>query len=135
MTHESIREKYQQVVTINGEGGNLECFDKDGNKLNLDLDVVPSKSNAEIKLEQDREKEILLTTLIITLPNGLRFYADPQSRTDISSTIIEAQNQNATDEMTTQWKTPDGIKAVTLKDLKDANALALNEKAKIIGVN
>lgn len=85
--------------------------------------------------EYQPSKEELLNNLIVTLPNTLRFYADPQSRTDIAATIIEAQNQNATDEMTTNWKTPDGVKAVTLKDLKDANALALNEKAKIIGVS
>lgn len=110
--------------------GYIECPDDIAGGATYDGQKFVNPSIPEYQPSKDE----LLNSLVVTLSNGLRFYADPQSRTDIAATIIEAQNQNATDEMTTNWKTPDGVKLVTLKDLKDANALALNEKAKIIGV-
>ena len=78
-------------------------------------------------------KEEQLNTLIVTV-NAKRFYADPESRTDIVATIIEAQDQGATNDSVTPWKTPDGVMSVTLAELKEASKLALEAKAGLIGV-
>lgn len=47
MTHDAIRETYPSAVKILGVYPNLECYDADGNKLNLDLSAVSSKSTEE----------------------------------------------------------------------------------------
>lgn len=80
-------------------------------------------------------KEELLNVLIVTISTGKRFYADAESRTDLLSAILEAQNQGATDASVSNWKTPDGIVSVNLAELKEASKKALEAKAGIIGVS
>ena len=80
-------------------------------------------------------KEEQLSTLIVTISSSKRFYADAESRTDLLSAIIEAQEQGATDASVSNWKTPDGVMAVTLAELKEASKKALETKAGLIGVS
>ena len=85
--------------------------------------------------EAAQRKEDKLRNLIVINKIGKRFYADPEARTDITAVIIQATEQGATNEAVLTWKTPDGIRDVTLAELKEANKLALEAKAKIIGVD
>lgn len=78
-------------------------------------------------------KEEKLNTLIVTV-NNKNFYADPDSRVDIMTTIMVAESQGSTDTAETNWKTPDGIISVTLLELRQANQKAIEAKAGIIGV-
>lgn len=71
---------------------------------------------------------------ITELPNGLRFYTDEKSLLDLMIADRQAELLGATNEDSTEWKTVEGIKAVTIKDIRDAIALRLNNKAKIVGV-
>lgn len=80
-------------------------------------------------------KQWKLDNIIVTLDdNETRFYANSQSRSDISDAISLAEDMGATAESTTTWKTPDGFKTVTLAQLKQAKRLGLEAKASIIGV-
>ena len=80
-------------------------------------------------------KQWKLDNIIVTLDdNETRFYANSQSRSDISDAISLAEEMGATSESTTTWKTPDGFKTVTLSQLKQAKRLGLEAKASIIGV-
>ena len=79
-------------------------------------------------------KNYKLDNIIATLQDGIKFYGNSASRSDISDAIEIAKEQGATDQDTVLWKTVDGIKEVTLLQLKTARKLALEEKANIIGV-
>lgn len=97
------------------------------------------KVNEAKRIEIDKQKASIskkenLESLIITTASGKRFYANPEARTDITAVIIEATEQGSTNEAISPWKTPDGIIDVTLAELKEANKLALEAKAKIIGI-
>ena len=94
-----------------------------------------SKKTTDIQTQiNSQNKQKQLNSLIVIVSTAKRFYADPESRTDIVSTLFEATSQGATDTSVTQWKTADGIMEVTLAELKEANKLALDAKAGIIGV-
>lgn len=82
---------------------------------------------------KEAQKNELLNAIIVTTTSGVRFYADPVSRTDISDAILEAQEIGASDIDTITWRTPDGLKTVTVADLKEARKLGLEEKARIVG--
>lgn len=79
-------------------------------------------------------KAYKLANIIVTLEDGTRFYANNESRTDISDAVSLALDMGATEEATIDWKTPDGIKTVTLAQLKLAKRAGLEAKARIIGV-
>lgn len=79
-------------------------------------------------------KAYRLDNIIVTLEDGMRFYANNESRTDMGDAVSLALDMGATEDATTQWKTPDGIKTVTLAQLKLAKRAGLEAKAKIIGV-
>lgn len=102
--------------------------DSEGN-ITTPIELVNQISKQLLPSKQEQ-----LNSLIVSISNNKRFYADPESRTDLMAVVIEAQRVNAANDYTIEWKTPDGIITVTLADLKEASALALTEKAKIIGV-
>lgn len=82
------------------------------------------------KLKQDK-----LERAIITVSSGVRFYADPESRTDLLNAWIVAKS-NGWDEdlsITKAWKTADGIKEINFLDLNEAITLGLDKKGKIVG--
>lgn len=71
---------------------------------------------------------------VTELSNGLRFHTDENSLLDLMIADRQAELLGATNEDMTEWKTVDGIKQVSIKDIRDAIALRLNNKAKIVGV-
>lgn len=75
-------------------------------------------------------KELDLTTL----PSGLRFYTDDKSMVDLLGADRQAERLGAVDEDTTDWKTPDGIKEVTIGDIRKAIDLRLERKGEAVGV-
>jgi len=75
------------------------------------------------------KKEILLDNIIVTVSTGHRFYADQKSRVDLQNAIAL---QDMWKGNTIPWKTPDGWIQATLEELKEAIALGLKEKEKII---
>lgn len=74
-------------------------------------------------------KTELLGNIIVTVTSGVRFYADDVSRNDLSNVLLLSN----VDTDTTMWKTPDGLKLVTVLDIKEALRLGLVEKGRIIG--
>lgn len=74
-------------------------------------------------------KAELLGNIIITTTSGIRFYADDISRNDLSNAIL----LSSVDTDTTMWKTPDGLKLVTVLDIREALRLGLEEKGRIVG--
>lgn len=81
-------------------------------------------------------KEEQLKNLEITeISNGLQFYTDDKSLLDLMSADREAEKLGATDADSTLWKTVDGIKQVTIADIRKAISTRLSNKAKIVGVS
>lgn len=74
-------------------------------------------------------KAELLSNIIVTTTSGIRFYADDTSRNDLSNAML----LSSADTDTTLWKTPDGVKLVTVLDIKEALRLGLEEKGRIVG--
>ena len=79
-------------------------------------------------------KEEQLNTLIVTTKNGHRIYADEKSCIDLVRAELKANRNNIPNDYTTLWKTADGWRDITIGDIKEANDLALDEKAKLIGM-
>ena len=83
-----------------------------------------------------KNKNIALQKInITTLPNGLKFYTDNNSLLDLLSADRPAERLGASDEDMTIWKTPDGLKQVRIKDIRDAISLRLSNTASVVGVN
>jgi len=83
-----------------------------------------------------RQKKDAIEAMTVTTSTGKTFYADPQSRLDISDAILAGTSAGIE---STMWKLAvpfDGEKIVevTLDELKEAQMMALREKAKIVGV-
>jgi len=73
-----------------------------------------------------------LNSLIVTTSSCVRFYADPTSRVDLSD-AINILLENGLDEYL--WKTADGIKMVSLAELREARMLGLQAKGEDVGIN
>ena len=89
-----------------------------------------------INKEEDAKqaiKEYRLKNIVVEV-DGIRFYADPESRADLSDAILEAQEAGLQDTYEQEWKTKDGIKNVTLAQIKTARRKGLEEKGNIVGV-
>lgn len=131
-TADSLQEEF---FSSNGKlyvNFNQEQFaDEEGTVMyKMETLEVDDKRNAPSIIKQWK-----LDNIIVTLEDGeTRFYANSQSRSDISDAISLAEEMGATSESTTTWKTPDGFKTVTLAQLKKAKRLGLEAKASIIGV-
>lgn len=121
----------QQQLTETLEDGTIQTF------WEMEAIEISHKKDAESTIKDYHEsiKKESLSNIIVTVASGKRFYADPESRADISDAILEAQEIGAEDADTTTWKTPDGLQAVTIADLKEARKLGLVEKGKIVGVS
>ena len=78
-------------------------------------------------------KEEQLNSLIVTISSGKRFYADPQSRTDLDGAVLHGYINNALDTLQEDWKTADGWQLVTFAEMKEASEMALKAKGKIVG--
>lgn len=76
-------------------------------------------------------KDYRLSTLTVTIDDKI-FYADPNSRADISEAVNVAEEEGLTE---TNWKCKNGIKTVTISELKKVRMLALQKKAEIIGIS
>lgn len=89
-----------------------------------------------LKAEADAQQQYELSNLKVTISSGKVFYADSESRTDLISAIDGA---NLRGETQAEWKLAEEyngfkITTVTLTEIREALALALEGKAKIIGV-
>lgn len=78
-------------------------------------------------------KEEQLNNLIVTTTSGKRFYADPQSRTDLDGAVLHGYINNALDTLQENWKTADGWQFVTFAEMKEASRKALEAKGQIVG--
>jgi hypothetical protein len=78
-------------------------------------------------------KEEQLNNLIVTITSGKRFYADPQSRTDLDGAVLHGYINNALDTLQENWKTADGWQLVTFAEMKEASRMALEAKGQIVG--
>ena len=68
----------------------------------------------------------------VTVTSGMEFYADPESRTDLSDAISIMREQGLTEY---QWKTTTGVQLVTLVDMIEARTLGLVAKGNLVGVS
>ncbi|WP_373002165.1 hypothetical protein [Sulfurimonas sp.] len=89
----------------------------------------------EVYSKDKGEKEIAINSMTVTTESNKTFYADPQSRNDISEAIGIAQYKNMTE---TSWKLAKGqeprIQIVTLDELEEVRYLALTKYGSIKGI-
>jgi hypothetical protein len=106
----------------------------------LQIDATESDVSRTIEKENkklnEQRKQSALAAIKVRTTTGKLFYGDEKSRVDISDAISLSAEYNVT---TTIWKLAeefDGSKlvVVTIDELKEARRLALEEKAKIIGI-
>ena len=86
--------------------------------------------------DQEAVKKDSLERIKVTTTSGKVFYGDPVSRTDLSDAIDLAAETGKTSVL---WKLAEPVSDsrivdVTVDELKEARMLALDAKAKIIGV-
>lgn len=86
-------------------------------------------------LEAKQVKADTLARLTVTTASGKVFYADTESRIDLQTAISSAETTGAT---STMWKLAEEfngtrIVEVTLDEIKEASAKALEEKGKLVG--
>lgn len=118
------------------EGFKEFTVDSDGNYSELEL----QDAMAKVKLEQEalaskQVKDDTLAKLTVTITSGKIFYADTESRIDLQSAIASAELTGA---ISTMWKLAEEfngarIVEVTLDEIKEASAKALEEKGKLVG--
>lgn len=95
-----------------------------------------AKFEAELELANStKRKEEALANLKVTV-NGKVFYADTDARIDIADAISTAEDKGI---QTTIWKLAEEYEgsryvSVTVDELKEAKYLALQAKAKLVGV-
>ena len=87
-------------------------------------------------IKANKDKKSTLDKLTVTIGNGKVFYADAASRADIADAINIGIDTGAT---TTTWKLAEPIGGsklvtVTMQELKEARALALQAKGAVVGV-
>lgn len=100
--------------------------------LTLDVDMVQFKaSDSKYADFKEVKKEEALKTIIVTISSGKEFYADSESRQDISDAISLSAEIGQTVAM---WKLPTGIEEVTVDELKEARMLGLSAKGSIVGI-
>jgi len=73
-----------------------------------------------------------ITRITVTTESGNVFYADPESRADLSDAIAIMTDQGLDKYL---WKTANGVLEVSIDDMIEARAKGLLEKGRIIGVN
>jgi len=77
-------------------------------------------------------KENEIKNIQVITSSGKTFYADPESRTDLSDAISIMTKENISEYM---WKTVNGFELVTIDEMIEARALGLKQKGTIIGVS
>jgi hypothetical protein len=82
------------------------------------------------------DKITALNTAVVEASNGMKFYADPTSRIDMSDAIAIALDEGLTE---TTWKLAEEyngskIQVVQLDTLKEARRLAIEYKGAVIGI-
>jgi ribosomal protein S4E len=102
--------------------------------MTVDIATIEAEATEQQYQEVKKQKIAELGRLIVTISTGKRFYADPESRTDLVSAAMETLENNIPDSYEIEWKTPDGIMNVTASEIREAKRKALEEKARIIGV-
>jgi len=97
-----------------------------------DIDTI-TRLEEEQALKKAKE-EALKALEITTISNGFRFYTDDKSVIDLMLARDTARDNNIPDEYTTEWKTVDGVKTVSIANIKEALSLRLTNKANAVGV-
>ena len=102
---------------------------------NFDIEIDEYLANSS--LYQGKVKTDTLDRLTVTTSSGKVFYADTDSRLDLQSAIDGASLKGLT---STYWKLVEEFEGnrvveVTLDEIREASALALEAKALIVGVN
>lgn len=104
------------------------------NEDNIITKEQMQKQEAEQKAQQlklDAFKGLDVTVI----KNGLRFHTDDKSMVDLMSADRSAERQGGTDESVVDWKTADGLKEVTIGNIREAIDTRLANKGNIVGVN
>ena len=117
------------------DGSYATYYNEDGT---IDTDKEAEATNAQLKLEADVIKKDTLGRLKVALLSDPAkvFYADTDARVDLQAAIDGAGLKGL---VVTMWKLAemyDGkrIIEVTLSEIREASALALEAKGKIVGV-
>jgi len=77
------------------------------------------------------KKKNAIKNIEVTTSTDKTFYADPESRTDLSDAISIMKEQNINEYL---WKTANGLMVVTLDEMIEARTLGLLKKGEIVGV-
>ena len=93
-----------------------------------EIDTYLANSDA-YKARCKKDKVEALKRLTVTTASGKEFFADSESRVDISSAIAVADRNSITEN---QWKLKTGWELVALDEMKEAEYLALTAKGQIV---
>lgn len=114
-------------------GEDQTCHFIDGQWVLNDIPAAPvvPPSPEELLLMEARQKSLELNSITVTTASGKTLDGNETARGDMVSAITIA---GFTGQTSTEWKLADNSVAnVTLDELKEALALALAEKGRIVG--
>lgn len=123
----------ENLLETKEDGSYYTYYNEDGTP---NLAKEQELADAQLKEEADIAKAEALKRLTVTTESGKVFYADTEARIDLQS-AIEASNLLGTTE--TMWKLAEEferqkIVLVTLDEIREASAKALEAKGSIVGV-
>lgn len=120
------------------EDGTRYNFYKDDGKP--DLVAEQEAIDNQVKAEADIQKAKDIESMTVTIGSGKVFYADAASRVDMASAIDGAKlkEELGTPVTAVLWKLAEEFEGsklvkVTLLEIREASALALERKAEIVG--
>lgn len=96
MTHDAIRELYPNAVTINGDGDNIQCFDVNGNELDLDLSVVPNMTKSQKTTEINNNNPAYNPVTLTVNGQSITFNGGDASASAIAGAVDLAQKLGET---------------------------------------
>ena len=136
-----IESPVREDGTILPKHKNLGLLEVDGDdKLakyyTADYKIDTAKIQEELDLETYNQAKttakLEISRIKVTVSTGKEFYADPESRTDLSDAISIMQEQGLTSYL---WKTTSSVTTVTLAEMVEARRLGLVAKGSLVGVN
>lgn len=129
---EMLRSKlaeYGTETTAEDETMIAECITNFVMPTEAELEAY-AKEQAEVQAKADRE--IALSTMVVTTQSGKVFDADVQARLNISNAIMVSDAVGVTE---TVWRLADNSEVlVTVAELREALMLALIEYARLKGI-
>jgi len=124
------------LVETKEDGSYFNYYKEENGSQVVDIIKEQEQDDLVDAVKAMKIKEKALSSLTVTTVGGKVFYADSDSRIDLSDAISLAEE---TSQNSTLWKLAEEFEgnriiSVTLDELKEARKLALEAKASLIGI-